>query len=118
MGSRDEDPSADAKRSHSSEKNNSSPFVDKWEGYTWNQEARQWSYDGCNESHAPSCDEAKQPASPPFDGRDPFTDDSGMRYTTPDERGHMPIHEAQNTKTARSVSPKPESECLLNSRRT
>ena len=118
MESGDGDPSAGDKRSHSSEKNNSSPFVDEWEGYTWNQEAGQWSYDGFIESHPPSCYEAKTPGSLPFDGREPFTDDSGTRYFTPDERGHMRLHEVQNTKTTRSMSPNPESECLLNSRRT
>ena len=141
MGSRDGDLSAGAKKSHS-DKDKLSPFVDKWEGYTWDQEARQWSYDGHDESHPPSRYELKSPASPPFEGRDPFTDDSGTRYVTPDERGHSktpneygryrsnspeslsaywssrtPMNEVQGTRKSRSLSPNPASECLLNIRR-
>lgn len=136
MGPRDGNSSAGAKTSHSSDKNKPSPFVDNWGGYTWNQEAGQWSYDGCNERHPPSPYEVKSRALPPFDGGEPFTDGSGTRYLTPDERGHinpsdeygryrsnspeslsaywssrMPIQEVQSTRNSRSMSPNPESEC-------
>lgn len=139
MGSRDGDPSTGAKRSHSSDKNNISPFVDKWEGYTWDQEAGQWSYDGYDECHPPSHYEPKSPVWPHYEGREPFTDDSGTHYLTPNERGHsnpsdeygryrsnspeslsaywsprMPADEVQSTRKSRSMSPNPESECLLN----
>ena len=142
MGSGDGDASAGAKRSHSSDKNNPSPFVDTWGGYTWNQEAGQWIYDDDNERHPPSRYEAKSPARPPFESREPFTDDSGTRYFTSVERGpidpsdeyghyrsnspeslsayqspRMPIHEVHSTRRSRSVSPNPEGEYLLNSRR-
>ena len=143
MGSGDGHPPAGAKRSHPSDKSNPSPFVDTWGGYTWDQEAGQWTYDDNHERHPPSHYESRSPTRPLFDGREPLTDDSGLRYSTADERGHinpseeyaryrsnspeslsaywsprMPIHEVQNTKRSHSMSPNPESECLLNSRRT
>ena len=143
MGSGNGDPPAGAKKSHSSDKSNPSPFVDTWGGYTWDQEAGEWFYDDNHERHPPSHYEARSPTGPPFDGREPLTDDSGMHYSAPDERGHinpsdeyaryrsnspeslsaywspeMPLHEVQNTRRSHSMSPNPESECLLNSRRT
>lgn len=89
MGSRDGDPPAGAKESHSSDKRNASPFVDTYEGYTWDQEAGEWTHDVNHERHSPSPYEARSPAGPPFDSREPLPDDSGMRHSTPDERGHI-----------------------------
>ena len=53
MGSKDGDLPAGVKKPHS-DKDKLSPLVDKWEGYTWDQEALQWSYDGHDESHPPN----------------------------------------------------------------
>ena len=142
MGSRDGVSSAGSGRSHSSNKHVDSPFVDHWGGYTWDDGAHQWIYDGCNGIYPPSRHDALPPDGLPFNGRNPFSDSYG-NYFTPDENDNvypsdeygryrskspegpsaywsksLPIREIGSNRRPRTVSPNTESKCLLNSRCT
>ena len=142
MGSRDGYSSAGSGRSRSSNKHADSPFVDHWGGYTWDDGARQWTYDGCNGIYPPSRHDALPPDRLPFNGRKPFSDSYGHHFT-PDENENvypsdeygryrskslegssahwsnsLPIRELGSHRRPRTVSPYTESKCPLNSRRT
>ena len=120
----------------------SRPFVDHWGGYTWNDGARQWTYDGCNGIYPPSRHDALPPDRLPFNGRKPFSDSYGHYFTADendnvypsDEYGRyrskspedssahwsnsLPIRELGSNRRPRTVSPNTGSKCLLNLRCT
>ncbi len=142
MGSRDGYSSTGGGQSRSSGRDNDSPFVNHFGGYTWDGPG-EWTYDGCNGIYPPSRYEAIQPADLPFNGRKPFSNSSGTHYFTSDENGHvypsdeygryrskspealsayrssrLPIRELESNRRPGPMSPNPESKCLLNLRRT
>ncbi len=116
--------------------------MDQYAGYTWDNEAFAWTYDGCNGVLPPSRHEPIPPDGRTFNDRQPLSDDYGHHFT-PDENGHfypsdrygryrskspeklsayqsrnLPTRQREGNRSSGALLPNPESKCLLNLRRT